>query len=386
VHPEQSAGYFGFIQPPEAKRGANMITSKLPFRIGTIAIVLMLALGSAQPVFAASNDNFAQAIIIGSLPYYSYDNNFGATFEEGEPSPSCGYGYSYGTIWYAYTPTKDISLIAGADYWDVPALLAIYTGSWGNLTQIFCGTYYPQYSFRAQANVTYYFQVSDLYNYRGMVPFHLEETPPPYVSIMYSPPDPSVFDNIAFSDNIYDPAGIYGGAPLWNLGDGTTSSLDSFTHQYAKDGDYSVSLSYTTSDGRTGSSNTTVQVRTRDVAVTKFTVPQTTKSNTTKELTVEVTNRRYADNVQVQLYKGLPGGGEQLIGTLTIFVPARTTRSTLFKFSYTFTGCDATVGKATFRAAATLMSGRDALPADNTAIKTTLVTGAKSQCTPTSYP
>ena len=107
--------------------------------------------------------------------------------------------------------------------------------------------------------------------------------------------------------------------------------------------------------------------------------------NTTKEITVEVTNRRYSDNIQVQLFKGLPGGGEQLIGTLTIYVPARATRSTLFKFSYTFTGCDAAVGKVTFRTVATIMSGRDALPADNTAIRTSLVTGTGT-CSPPSYP
>lgn len=364
-----------------------MFTSKLPFRIGVIAIVLMLALGSAQPAYAASNDNFANAKVITSLPYYAYDDNYGAGFEDGEPNPTCGYGYYLSTIWYAYTPTENVSLTAGADYWSVPPLLAVYTGSWGSLNQIFCGTYYSQFTFQAQANVTYYFQLSDLYNWQGTLPFWLQVTPPPSVNINYDPYNPSLFDNIYFSSYIFDQfGGEYGGTYAWNLGDGTTSSAEALYHQYTKDGDYNVSLTYTTPDGRTGSASTTVQVRTRDVAITKFTVPQTAKSNTTKGITVEVTNRRYSDNVQVQLYKGLPGGGEQLIGTLTIFVPARATRATLFKFSYTFTGCDATVGKVTFRTAATLMSGRDALPADNNAIKTSLVNGTKGPCAPTSYP
>ena len=364
-----------------------MFTSKLPFRIGTVVIVLMLALGSVQPALAVANDNFANATVITSLPFYDNNNNYDATFEDGEPMPTCGYGYYSATIWYAYTPLTNMSLTATAYYPNVPPVLAIYTGSWGNLSQIYCGTDYPEFVFQAQANVTYYFQLSDLYNWRGTLPFHLYLTPPPAVDFSYTPYDPSIFDVVNFDAYyIYDPAQVYGGTPAWNLGDGTTSDQYSFTHQYAKDGDYNVSLAYTTSDGRTGSSNTTIQVRTRDVAVTKFTVPQTVKSNTTKEITVEVTNRRYSDNVQVQLYKGLPGGGEQLIGTLTIFVPARATRATLFKFSYTFTGCDATLGKVTFRTAATIINGRDALPADNTAIRTSLVSGTKGPCGPTSYP
>jgi hypothetical protein len=363
-----------------------MFTSKLPLRISTVVIVLMLALGSVQPALAVANDNFANATVITNLPFYVNNNNYDATFEDGEPVPSCGYGYYAATIWYAYTPSTNMSLTATAYYSNVPPVLAIYTGSWGNLTQIYCGTDYPVFSFEAQANVTYYFQLSDLYNWRGELPFHLYVTPPPNVDFNYTPYDPSVFDVVNFDAYyIYDPAGVYGGTPAWNLGDGTTSDQSYVTHQYAKDGDYNVSLTYTTSDGRTGSANRTVHVRTRDVAITKFSVPQTAKSNTTKEITVEVANRRYSDNVQVQLYKGLPGGEEQLIGTLTIFVPARANRATLFKFSYTFIGCDATIGKVTFRTAATLQSGHDALPADNTAIRTTQVTGSGT-CNPNSYP
>jgi hypothetical protein len=103
-------------------------------------------------------------------------------------------------------------------------------------------------------------------------------------------------------------------------------------------------------------------------------VPQTARVNQTKAINVDVKNKRYSDYVQVSLYKGLPGGGEQLIGTLTLYVPARATRPTTFKFSYTYTAADAAVGKVTFRAEATIMDARDALPSDNNAIATTLVT------------
>ena len=114
-------------------------------------------------------------------------------------------------------------------------------------------------------------------------------------------------------------------------------------------------------------------MRTHDVAITTFGVPQTARANQTKTINVDVKNNRYSEDVQVTLYKGLPGGGEQAIGSLTLFVPARTNRATTFKFSYTYTSADATIGKATFRAAAAIVNGRDALPSDNTAIASTKV-------------
>lgn len=362
-----------------------MFTSKFLSRIGTIAIVLMLTLSNVQTARAVSNDFFADATTITSLPFYLSTDTMMATYESGEPYPTCGYGNQPNSVWFKYTPSTNVALTAqSSDYYSV---MAIYTGpAVDSLTQVSCGTYYPQVTLQAQANVTYYFQLSYLYPwYYGYIPFSLQVTPPPSVYIQYSPYDPSMFDTVYFNAWINDPAGIYGNTYAWTLGDGTTSSQSSFYHQFAADGDYAASLTFTTYDGRSNTANATVQVRTRDVAITKFSVPQTAKSNTTKEITVEVANRRYSDNVQVQLYKGLPGGGEQLIGTLTIYVPARANRATLFKFSYTFTGCDAAVGKVTFRTVATLMSGRDALPADNTAIRTTLVTGAGT-CSPTSYP
>jgi len=237
-----------------------------------------------------------------------------------------------------------------------------------------CGYYYNQVVFQAQANVTYYFQISGLYGDEGTIPFSLEVTPAPQVDINYNPGDPSVYDNVSFYANIYDPAGIYGDSYDWTISDGTTDPSSQFSHQFAADGDYAVSLTFTTLDGRSSSADRVVQVRTHDVAINKLVVPQTARVNQTKAINVDIKNKRYSENIQVNLYKGLPGGGEQLIGTLTLYVPARATRPTTFKFSYTYTTADAAVGKVTFRAEATIMDARDALPSDNNAIATTLVT------------
>jgi len=352
-----------------------MSTSRILAKIATFATVLLLALSSVQPAFAApSNDNFADATQITSLPFSVNSNSSGATFEGGEPYPSCGSGYYLSTEWFAYTPSTNTSLTARANYNYFPVVLAIYTGtSFGSLTPISCGNWSPQITFQAQGGSTYYFQVAGYYGDQGTIPFSLEVTPPPQVYINYYPSDPSVYDNVNFYGYVNDPGNIGGNMFAWTSSDGATSNQSYFNHQFAADGDYPVSLTFTTYDGRSNTANATVQVRTRDVAINKFNIPQTARVNQTKEISVDVTNKRYSDYVNVTLYKGLPGGGDQVIGQLTIYVPVRASRPTSFKFSYTFTSADATIGKVTFRAVATVMTGHDALPADNTAIATTTV-------------
>lgn len=353
-----------------------MSTKNFLTRTITIVTVFMLALSSVSPVSAAGNDNFADVTSITSLPFSTNADTTGATFEVDEPYPSnCSYGYPLKTVWFAYTPSTTVSLTARVNYYNFPTVLAVYTGSsLNNLTQIGCSQYYNTSTFQAQAGTTYYFQMSSLYDwYEGIIPFSLEVTPPPQVNISYGPSDPNTFENVSFYASTYDPGQVYGFTYAWTISDGTTSNQGSFYHQFAADGDYTVNLTATTSDGRSGSASQVVQVRTKDVAISKFSIPQTARLNQTKTINVDVLNKRYSDNVQVALYKGLPGGGEQLIGVLTIFVPAKAKQATTFKFSYTFTSEDAAIGKVTFRAVATLVSGRDALPSDNTSIATTSV-------------
>lgn len=360
-----------------------MLTKHRLIRIVTIATVLVLTLSTAFPAYAApSNDNFADATQITTLPFSVNTDNSGATAETGEANP-CGSGFNPSSVWFYYTPPTNVTLTARVNYYNFPTVLAVYTGSSvDSLTQVGCSQYYYNTIVQAQGGTTYYFQVSGYYDfYQGTIPFFLEVTPPPDVFISYSPGDPSIYDTVNFYSSIGDPAGIYGNTYAWTISDGTTSNQGSFSHQFAGDGDYAVSLQFTTYDGRSNTANTTVQVRTRDVAITKLSIPQTAKSNTTKAISVDVSNKRYSAYVQVALYKGLPGGNEQQIGVLTIYVPARATRPTTFKFSYTFTPSDAAVGKVVFRAVATIMNDfnnqlRDALPADNTAIGTSLVTGS----------
>ena len=70
----------------------------------------------------------------------------------------------------------------------------------------------------------------------------------------------------------------------------------------------------------------------------------------------------------MELYKSNPNvaGGFELVGSYTQFVPVRSgNRTSAFTFNYTFTAADLAVGKVTFKAVATLVNGRDAIPSDN---------------------
>lgn len=350
-----------------------MFTSRFLTKAGAFMTILILLLGSVQPAYAApANDNFADATSITALPYTANTNNVGATGETGEPT-NCVNTVPPQSVWFSYTPPTTGALMAVVSY---PTIVAVYTGnSVDALGFVNCGPWYiGQFSFTAQAGVTYYFQLTDYFGSQENLSFTLQVAPPPQVSIGYFPGDPSVYDTVSLNANAYDPGQIYGFTYAWSLSDGTTSDQQSWNHQFASDGDYTANLTATTSDGRSATANATIQVRTRDVAITKFSIPQTARLNQTKVINVDISNKRYSDNVRVELYKGLPGGNEQLIGSYTIYVPARASRPTTFKFSYTFTPDDATIGKVTFRAVAILVNGRDSLPADNTAIGTTLVT------------
>ena len=191
---------------------------------------------------------------------------------------------------------------------------------------------------------------------------------PPVASFGFFPSDPSVFDIVQFFDFSFDPDGLGIQSQQWQFDDGTTGTGCCPTHQYAADGDYPVHLTVTTIDGRTGSTTQTVSVRTHDVAITKLAAPTSASAGQNKAIVVGIKNKRYPETVEVQLFKGVPGGF-QFVGAVTQAVPLSSGNSTTgFNFTYTFTPDDASIGKVTFKAVANLVGARDALPGDNEAI------------------
>jgi len=321
---------------------------------------------SVQAVPPPANDDFANATRVTSLPFTDNIDTTAATTQPGEPFPC---GPTGGTAWYAYTPSQSGSVTASGPA-PFSVQLAAYTGTTlGSLTSVGCS--YGRLTIHVNSGTTYYFQVAAVMSGGGPIQFQLVQTPPPVANLFYYPGDPSIFDAVQFYNASYDPAQVGFQSQAWTLGDGTTSTLAAPSHRYAADGSYTVKLTVTTYDGRTASTSTVLIVKTNDVAITKFTAPSAASVGQTRSVTVGLSNSRYDEVVQVQLFKSDPTSynGFDLVGTLTHDVPVQSgNRTVAFDFSYTFTSADAAVGKVTFEAIATIVGARDAQPADNTAI------------------
>ena len=318
-----------------------------------------------------ANDDFVNATLITALPFSETTDTSAASTETGEPAPSCA-STSTATIWYAFTPETSGSVSAYIIANRFSAVVAVYTGNPPTgLTEIGCRSYSGLLTFHADSGTTYYVQVGGAYSGQGgPVYFQLDVAPPPVARFFSYPNDPSIFDTVQFYDASYDPGNVGFQSYLWSFGDGATATGCCPTHRYTADRDYTVEITVTTFDGRTASNSQIVHVKTHDVAITRFFVPNSAASGQTRDITVGVSSKLYPENVQVQLFKSAPGsGGYQLVGTLTQFVPVRQgNRTTDFSFSYTFTSDDASIGKVTFMAVAAIVAARDALPADNEAI------------------
>jgi PKD repeat protein len=283
------------------------------------------------------------------------------------------------TVWYSFTLATRQLIDVNAAASSYNAFITVVTGSPDFFNNVTCGG--PAIQFVAEASQTYYIMVGSLpssYPSPGntlQLTVTASEIPPPQANFYYYPSQPSIYDTIQFSDASYDPAGCCFESWAWDFGDGTTGEGPYLTHQYAANGDYTVQLTVTTTDGRTGSISQVVSVQTHDVSIAKLAAPKTGRSNQTGKISVSLASKLAAEIVVVELYKVLPGfDNYQLIGMQELLVPARSSNRTVtINFSYTFTSSDASIGKVTFRAVAFIIGAVDALPGDNELRATTKV-------------
>jgi PKD repeat protein len=324
---------------------------------------------SVSQTLPAGNDNFADATSVSGLPYTDSVNLNVTGTEAGEPT-ACFTPTN--TVWYSYTPTTTQSITATtSEYYGA---IAAYTGSTiSNLTGVGCSdqAYYQGVTFRAQAGTTYYFQVGALYGYTGVMHFNLVVSPPVSVDFGYYPNYPSAYDTVEFNDRSWDPAGAGIASRAWDFGDGATATDVVYpTHRYAADGDYTVTLTVTTTDGRTGTASVVLPIRTHDVSIVRLNVPATARLGQTIGINVYVKNAHYPENVEVGLFRSSPNDYVQVGSSTQMVVVTTTGQTTRFSFSYTITSDDLAMGKITFKAIATIIGHRDALPADNELIST----------------
>ncbi len=320
---------------------------------------------SITQVYRPPNNDFANATVITGLPFSdSVDTNYADT-ELGEPY-SCGWpGRS---IWYSFIPETSGSFTAESNW---GTTLGVFQGSdINNLQTLACASdwYQPRATLWLNSGTIYYFQVYlniDYWWWGYNVSFNFYPTPAPQANFSYWPGDPCKFDNLQLNNESYDPVAAGIQTCAWDFGDGSNSTDCSPTQTFGVDGDYIVQLTVGTPDGRSASTSQTVQVRTHDIGITRFEVPNSARVGQTKQINVYVKNLYYPETVLVELYK-VTANGDVWVGSLNQFMPVRpANRAQLFTFAYTFSNEDASVGKVTFKVVTTIINARDAFPTDN---------------------
>ena len=132
---------------------------------------LLAVTQSPASALVVSNDNFANATAIGSLPFTTTQSTDLASTESGEPY---GCGVEEATLWYRFTPSVDTPVSMDTVGSTFDTVLNVYTGSGlSNLNLFGCNDdafedYTSRFSWLAQAGVTYYVQIGD-WNYRSTV-------------------------------------------------------------------------------------------------------------------------------------------------------------------------------------------------------------------------
>ena len=176
-----------------------------------------------------------------------------------------------------------------------PYGIAVYTGSsLAGLTQLGCQYGFPL-AVQVQAGTQRRLPARALGWPRSTAPVQ-PRVAPPVARYYFYPFDPSVFDSVSFNSQSYDPAS----SPLtqsWDFGDGSSASGPYQQHRYTADGDYQVTLTVTTTDGRRASANQTVSVRTHDVSVLALDAPRFGKLGKGTTITVAIGQTRTTPNL-----------------------------------------------------------------------------------------
>ena len=163
--------------PPITITGQTITGNARQYLSGNWGLVTDSGLGTTQdfpflllgePTIPA-HDLFSNARIINNLPYQNVDHTHNATRSSDDPIFPCGSGNQGNrSVWYRYTPTTTANLIAYTYTSSYDTMLAVWTGTPGNLTNIACNDDHgsPNWSlqsevtFKAHAGTTYYLQIA----------------------------------------------------------------------------------------------------------------------------------------------------------------------------------------------------------------------------------
>ncbi|MGZ3147906.1 PKD domain-containing protein [Lentzea chajnantorensis] len=320
-----------------------------------------------------SNDNRANAAAVAVPSRHDVDLRR-TTAEPGELSASCDPAATQ-SVWYRYAPTSSrfVQVLASE------GAVSVYRAA--DLSEVDCVSTDDNERngmrsvFSAEAGESYLVRVAETPADAepAFVEFSTAAPLRPWLSPY--PNNPTIYTDVEFVPSAGEQRPLVSGTVYF--GDGGSAPIvpgERIRHRYAKDGDYSVSVTATTSDGRTGSSvPEKLTVETHDLAITALSVPEAARAGQTKTIKAYVANPHHDGNVKVTLYKVSANGAQgQEIGYTLQRVAASPTARTEFVFAYTYSAADAAAGQVTFRAVASSPDWyQDARPADNQAQATT---------------
>jgi hypothetical protein len=148
----------------------------------TVAAVILATMILGMPWASAappSNNDFANAMVVTEpLPFDDTVDTTDATSDATDPAPGCIFDSAGHTVWYAYTPSQDLAIQARTFGSDYDTVVAAYTGTAGNLTEIGCsddanGTLQSNVLVEAQTGMTYYFMVGGFGDASGTLAFEV---------------------------------------------------------------------------------------------------------------------------------------------------------------------------------------------------------------------
>jgi len=124
-------------------------------RAGCVAVVLLALFVVPAWAAAPSNDTFAGATVISTLPYNQVLDTTQATTDadDVEANADCGAPATQASVWYSLTPTADETPLVDVSNSNYEAGVIVVTGTPGNFSLVNCGP--GQVAFSASAGVTY---------------------------------------------------------------------------------------------------------------------------------------------------------------------------------------------------------------------------------------
>ena len=314
-----------------------------------------------------ANDNFFDAEIHDGLFAAQVDLQ-GATLEDGEPQPCFSAEH---TIWYKITSMVDKQFLLNQG-WDSYAGVTVYSGpTLAELTFQNCGSemYTPV---GVPAGATRWIQIS-MSGIGGQVNLALEDAITPEAFIYANPADASRYDEVVFElwafsfwPYPYEPFT----SATWDFGDGSpTVSGMNVMHRYAQDGQYPVSVTGSTWDGRTSVNQQLFTVATHNVSIERMTTPKSAIVGNQSQVNVEVIGTDGPESVTVTLIRRDANRGDMPVGSATQWVSGLRKKGTTFAFTYSFGPEDAQNSPIQFLAVATIDGGlRDGFESDNAAL------------------